>query len=69
MFFGLKNNGRDLFQNNSKETPFYAIETNIETDDKKKYEAEILIIKLNEQANKGKEYPVSLSKSDTYAEL
>ena len=69
MFYGLKNNGRGFFKNNSKETEFYWFQAENEEQSGKKYEAELVIAKLNEGDDKGKEYIVSLSKAETYAEL
>ena len=66
-FFGLKNNGRDLFKVNNKETQFYYFEPVDEDNSGKKYQGEIQIAKMNEESNK--EYLLSLTKATSYAEL
>ena len=66
-FFGLKNNGRDLFKINNKETPFYSFEILNENNSGKKYQGEIQIATMNQENNK--EYLLSLSKAESYAEL
>ena len=65
-FFGLKQNGRDLFKNNNQETRFYSF---IPTDEgeAKKYQGEIQIARMKQENNK--EYLLSLTKTDSYAEL
>ena len=69
MFFGLKENGRPFFkdQSNNKETSYYSI--NVEGDNYKKFEAVGLIIKLSNTGNNGKEYFFSISKLECNAEL
>jgi hypothetical protein len=69
MFFGLKENGRPFFkdQSNNKDTPYYSI--NVEGENYKKFEAVGLIIKLNNNGNNGKEYFFSISKLECNAEL
>ena len=65
-FFGLKQNGRDLFKINDTETQFYSFIPTGEGEGEK-YQGEIQIAKMNQENNK--EYLLSLSKSDSYAEL
>ena len=69
MFFGLKENGRPFFkdQSNNKETSYYSI--NVEDINYKKFEAVGLIIKLSNNGNNGKEYFFSISKLECNAEL
>ena len=66
MFYGLKKNGRNFFKEN---TPFYSITAQGQDNSGKKYESEILIIKLNDGDEKDKEYIISMTKSDSYVEL
>ena len=66
MFYGLKKNGRNFFKEN---TPFYSIIVQNQDNGGKKYESEILIIKLNDGDEKDKEYIISMTKSDAFAEL
>ena len=66
MFYGLKKNGRNLFK---EDTPFYSITAQNQDNNGIKYESEIFIIKLNSGADKSKEYIVSMSKSESFAEL
>ena len=65
-FFGLKKNGRDLFKTNNKETQFYSLIPSYEGD-MNKYNGEIQIVKMNQ--GEKKEYVLSLTKSNSYAEL
>ena len=62
MFYGLKENGHYYFNQNSNEAPYYTFEI----DDAKRSEAELFVIKLNDN---GKEYLVSFANGDGYAEL
>ena len=69
-FYGLKNDGRPFFtdKNTHEETPRYVIETN--SQNKNKYESQAIIIKSSENGDdNGKEYFLSVSKLDAYAEL
>ena len=69
-FYGLKNDGRPFFtdKNTHEETPSYVIETNYQN--KNKYESQAIIIKSSENGeDNGKEYFLSVSKLDAYAEL
>ena len=72
-FYGLKANGRPLFKDKqtNKETPYYMIETNEEKHPHKgKYESEAIVIKSSEEnENNGKEYFLSVSKLECYAEI
>ena len=68
-FFGLKNNGRGLFKNNSQETPFYFIRPINQNNGGKKYESKLFIAKINSGEDKDKEFIVSMSKDSGYAEL
>ena len=68
-FFGLKNNGRGLFLNNSQETPFYYIHPQNQNNEGKKYESELFIARINSGEDKDKEFVVSMSKDNGYAEL
>ena len=62
MFYGLKENGRYYFTQNSNETPYYTFEI----DNAARKEAELFVIKLNDN---GKEYLVSFANGNGYAEL
>ena len=72
-FYGLKRNGRPFFTKkySQEETPYYLKETyDQQTYHKGKYEAEAIVIKSSESGEKnGKEYFLSVSKLDCYAEL
>ncbi len=73
MFYGIKNNGRGFFNDNSKakKINFYSIKAKEQPLNvgKCKFESEIFIAKINEGINKGKEYLVSFSKGNQYTEL
>ena len=64
IFFGLQQNGRPLFTKNNKETHFYYKTTN-----EGQYELEGFVIKSSDSTNNGKEYFLSFSKLDGYAEI
>ena len=68
IFYGLKGNGRPFFINKdtNEETPYNTM--NKETA-KGQYELEGSIIKLSGTENNGKEYFISVSKLEGYAEL
>ena len=68
-FFGLKKNGRNFFKINGEETQFYSYKLvdGEEDNSGKKYEGEIQIATMNQEDNK--EYLLSLSKAESYAEL
>ena len=66
-FFGLKQNGRNLFKINTTETQFYSFKPINEENYGKKYQGEIQIVKMNQENNK--EYLLSLTKAQSYAEL
>ena len=71
-FYGLKSNGRPFFTDKTtkEETPYYVIETNGQNNHKGKYESEPMIIKSSESGSgNGKEYYLSVSKLECYAEL
>ena len=72
-FYGLKANGRPLFtdKETNNETPYYMKETYQEQHPHKgKYEAEAIVIKSSESnENNGKEYFLSVSKLECYAEI
>ena len=63
MFYGLKENGRPYFMQNSVETPYYTFEISGAT----RKEAELLVAKFNGLS--GKEYLVSIANGDGYTEL
>ena len=63
IFYGLKENGRFYFTQNSNETPYYTFEI----DDSTRNEAELFVIKLNEDNEK--EYLISIANGDGYIEL
>ena len=63
MFYGLKQNGRPLFQN--EETPYYSVEVEGERFTQGKYEAESIVVK---HMNLQKEFFLSVSKMNCYAE-
>ena len=68
IFYGLKHNGRPLFNTtNNKQTPYYSI--NVTGQDNLTLEFEGAIIKLSSTENNGKEYYFSLSKLYGNAEL
>ena len=73
MFYGIKSNGRAFFNNitDSKKTYFYSIEAKDQPSNTGscKYEGESFIAKINDGANKGKEYVVNFSKTSQYTEL
>ena len=69
-FYGLKNDGRPFFTDKTthEETPRYVIETNHQIQNK--YESQAIIIKSSENGDdNGKEYFLSVSTFDAYAEL
>ena len=68
IFYGLKGNGRPFFINKdtNQETPKKTI---IVTTNKGQYEMEGSIIKLSGTQNNGKEYFISVSKLEGYAEI
>ena len=71
-FYGIKKNGRPFFKNktNQENTPYYVIETNGQNNHKGKYESEAIVIKSSESGDgNGKEYFLSVSKLECYAEL
>ena len=65
-FFGLTKTGRDLFKINNTETQFYSFIPSDEGEGEK-YQGEIQIATMNQENNK--EYILSLTKGDSYAEL
>ena len=74
LFYGLKNNGRFLFKNESlKESPYlYYKITGEATQYQQRYEGESSFIQLydeNNPSNNGKEYYLSIGKGEQYAEL
>ena len=66
-FFGLTKNGRDLFKINNKTTQFFSFIPTDEDNDGKKYQGEIQIARMIQEDNK--EYLLSLTKAESYAEL
>ena len=66
MFYGLKANGREFFKNGSA---FFSINTEGQINDGKKYEGEILIIRITEPPDKDKEFVLSITKDQEYFEL
>ena len=72
MFYGLDIDGRGLFNtDNGSRTYFYSINVGEQpgNPDKTRFEAENFIATINEGPNKGKEYLVSVSKSNKFPEL
>ena len=71
-FYGLKKNGRYYFKNNdNNETSFYSFEVN-DANGKEiiRYEAEVFVTKVNTKGEEnGKEYMVSIGRTDSGAEL
>ncbi len=73
MFYGLDTDGRGLFNSNSgtRKTPYYIIEANDQPGNtpRSRYEAENVIVTINEGTDKGKEYLVTFPKTTQYIEL
>ena len=63
VFYGLTKNGRPLFN----DSYFYSINMSYEVKENGKYESESLVVK--ESGNNKKEYLMSFSKCDTFAEI
>ena len=71
-FYGLKKNGRPFFkiENTQEESPYYVIDTSEQNNYKGKYESSAFIIKSSEIGEgNGKEYFLSVSQLEFYAEL
>ena len=71
-FYGLKKNGRPFFKNENtqEESPYYVIDTSEQNNYKGKYESSAFIIKSSEIGEgNGKEYFLSVSQLEFYAEL
>ena len=74
LFYGIKNNGRVLFQDeNLKELSYLYFQINGEiTSYQERYEGESSFIQLYDKynpSNNGKEYYLSIAKAEQYAEL
>ena len=69
MFYGLKADGSPFFTDKitQKETPFR--NKIITENDQGQFEGEGLVIKLSSNENNGKEYYMSISKLENYAEI
>ena len=67
MFYGLKQNGRPLYNINGKETPYYALNANSKDG---MFESESSVIKISSsEIDDSKEYFIIIGKLEKYAEI